>query len=177
MTSTSLCQSRSLPVVPTKIPPWVIRPEHYPPGLEHVPIVQAVQKVQIVQTPSFILPRDALISGRMSPRWTLKLFCGMLLADGHQRGGVRSSFSARGPQAHQCGGARSSRVVAGGSGTQSLHLARLARSQRQGQSGELPGGAGTLAAPWSDRSAAAAPYRAIWRIALCHHPLERACEA
>src|SRR3990172_7167478 len=59
MTSTSLCQSRSLPVVPTKIPPWVIRPEHYPPGLEHVPIVQAVQKVQIVQTPSFILPRVA----------------------------------------------------------------------------------------------------------------------
>ena len=47
-------------------------------------------------------PGQELMIGHMSPRWTLKLFCGILFADGWQRGGVRASFSARCSQAHQC---------------------------------------------------------------------------
>ena len=105
----------------------------------------------------FPSPSKELTRGRKCPGWTLTMFCAIVCANGQQRGGVRSGFSARGCRAHQGGGARSSPVDAGGSGTQCLRLARLARSQRQGQSGELPGGAGAFGAARPDYFAAAAP--------------------
>jgi type I restriction enzyme M protein len=113
-----------------------------------------------------------LIMGHISPRWTLNMFCGILFPDGRQRGGVWSSFYAHGCGAYQRGGARSSRVVAGGSGTQRLRLARLARRQRQAQGDKLPSGAGTPGEPRRDRFAAAAPQGALCRAEFYRHRFE-----
>jgi type I restriction-modification system DNA methylase subunit len=121
-------------------------------------------------------PALALIMFHISSRWTLKTFCGILRVDGQRYGGVRSGCSARDSQTHQGGGARSSRVVAGGSGAPGLPLAQLARCRRQGQSACLSSGAVALGAAWPDRFATRAPQCALWRSKFCSDTIERSFE-
>jgi len=112
----------------------------------------------------------------ISPRWTLKMFCGTLCADGKRCGGVRPGFSARDSETHPGGGARSSPVVAGGFGAPGLRVARLAGCQRQAQNRELPTGAFALGAPWPDRFATRAAQCALWRSKFCSDAIERSFE-
>ncbi|MDP2606347.1 MAG: ABC transporter substrate binding protein, partial [Deltaproteobacteria bacterium] len=51
------------------------------------------------------IPILMLISGRMSPRWTLTMICGIVCVDGQQGGGVWTDNSARSDRTDQGGNA------------------------------------------------------------------------